>query len=163
LEDPARVALISDTLTPTVLTGSSKTNVIPPQATASVDSRLLPGHDCDGFLDQVRTRVGDLAEIAKGEVTFASSASPVDGEVVAAVKRLAASERRDAVVLPAMLTGFTDSHYFRIAGIPAYGFVPIEVGPAERAAVHGPNERVSVEAIKQGVRRMVRLLLELDH
>jgi acetylornithine deacetylase/succinyl-diaminopimelate desuccinylase-like protein len=61
-----------------------------------------------------------------------------------------------------MLTGFTDSHYFRAAGIPAYGFVPIEVGPDERAAMHGPNERVGVESIKKGVRRMVRLLLELD-
>jgi acetylornithine deacetylase/succinyl-diaminopimelate desuccinylase-like protein len=161
-EDPARVALISDTIAPTVLVGGSKTNVIPSEASADVDSRLLPGHDCEDFLDDVRDRVGSDIDVTPGTVTFAASASPVGGELADAVSCFAASERKDAVVLPAMLTGFTDSHYFRAAGIPAYGFVPIEVGPDERAAMHGPNERVGVESIKKGVRRMVRLLLELD-
>jgi acetylornithine deacetylase/succinyl-diaminopimelate desuccinylase-like protein len=161
-EDPAREALISDTLTPTVLSGSSKTNVIPSEASARVDSRLLPGRDCDEFLERVRERVGEDVDVSRDTVSFPASASPIDGELAAAVSRLAASERGNAVVLPAMLTGFTDSHYFREAGIPSYGFIPIEVGPAERAAMHGPNERVGVESIKNGVRRMVRLLLELD-
>jgi acetylornithine deacetylase/succinyl-diaminopimelate desuccinylase-like protein len=57
-----------------------------------------------------------------------------------------------------MIAGFTDSHYFRAAGLIAYGFVPVELSPAQERTVHGVNERIQVKELGNGIRRMVELL-----
>jgi acetylornithine deacetylase/succinyl-diaminopimelate desuccinylase-like protein len=73
-----------------------------------------------------------------------------------AINRLA--ENNDAVVVPMMISGFTDSHYFRDAGLTAYGFIPIELSANEEKGVHGINEHLPVKQIGDGIRRMVELL-----
>ena len=61
-------------------------------------------------------------------------------------------------MVPTMIAGFTDSHYFRQKGIIAYGFIPIEVSPAAERGVHGVDERIPVKELGAGIRRMVQLL-----
>jgi len=163
LNDPAAAALVRDTITPTVLRASPKTNVVPATAWAEVDSRLLPGHECDRFLDSVRMRIGDeQVRVEPAGVSFPATQSPIDSELMAAVERAAAAETQDAVVLAGLLTGFTDSHWFRDRGIAAYGFSPIEASAEQRQAIHGPDENVDVAALERGVRRMTTILRELS-
>lgn len=161
--EPSAAALIRDTLAPNVLMAGSKTNVVPSRSWADVDSRLLPGHDCPTFLDEVRARIAsEHLRVEPLAVNFPSSASPVSGPVFQAVKRLALEEAlRDGIqtgVLPGLLTGFTDSHFFREQGIAAYGFSTLAVSSAERRSVHGPNERVQVKELERAVDRLVRVL-----
>jgi len=163
IDDAGAAALIRDTIAPNVLVGSKKTNIIPARAVAEVDSRLLPGHDCPAFLDQVRTRIENDKVKVEPMVSFPSSESPLDNVLTRAIEALAARETTPSVVLPSLLTGFTDSHYFRELGIAAYGFVPIVVTPEERETIHAPDERIRAEALGKGVRRMVDLLEELAH
>lgn len=159
---PAWAALVRNTLVPTVLEGSRKTNIVPAEATAEVDSRLLPGQRCDDFLTQVATRVaGDGVRIEPLGLSFPSSQSPLDSPLVDAIERVAASGKRQSVVIPGLVSGFTDSHYFREKGIEAYGFVPIVVSKEELDAVHAPNERIRVAELEAAVHRMVEILLEL--
>ncbi|RMD81467.1 MAG: M20/M25/M40 family metallo-hydrolase [Candidatus Dadabacteria bacterium] len=163
LSKPANAALVQDTVTPTVLVGSSKTNIVPAEAIAEVDSRLLPGHRCDAFLDEVRRRIGsEHVRVEPTNVVFPSSQSPLDNALTAAVERLAAAEPDGAVVLPGLLTGFTDSHYFREKGIAAYGFIPLLVSAEQRETMHAPNERIGTAALGEGVRRLVALLREVS-
>jgi acetylornithine deacetylase/succinyl-diaminopimelate desuccinylase-like protein len=61
-------------------------------------------------------------------------------------------------VVPMMIAGFTDSHYFRQKGLIAYGFIRIELTPAEEKGVHGINEHLPVKQLGAGIRRMVELL-----
>jgi acetylornithine deacetylase/succinyl-diaminopimelate desuccinylase-like protein len=61
-------------------------------------------------------------------------------------------------VVPMMIAGFTDSHYFRASGLVAYGFVPVELTTAQEHTVHGVNERIEVKELGNGIRRMVELL-----
>jgi hypothetical protein len=124
ISDPGAAALVRDTLTPTVLHASSKTNVVPATAWAEVDSRLLPGHECEKFLDMVRARVADVPQVRIDPAGASSPPpeSPLHNDLTAAVERLAAGEGERAAVLPGLLTGFTDSHWFRERGIAAYGF-----------------------------------------
>jgi len=68
------------------------------------------------------------------------------------------AEDENTVVVPMMIAGFTDSHYFRQVGLDAYGFIPIEASTAESRGVHGLNERIGVKALGAGVRRMIDLL-----
>jgi acetylornithine deacetylase/succinyl-diaminopimelate desuccinylase-like protein len=163
LNDPGAAALVRDTVTPTVLSGSPKTNVVPGTAWAEVDSRLLPGHDCSRFLDAVRQRIGDeRVTVEPAGVAFPATASPIDNDLRAAVERAAGEEKHAAVVLPGLLAGFTDSHWFRERGVAAYGFAPIEVSAAQRQAIHGPNESVDADALVQSVERYVTILEELS-
>jgi len=61
-----------------------------------------------------------------------------------------------------VLTGFTDSHYFREKGIASYGFVPFVLGDDEARREHGLNERLSTENLREGTRRLLDLLQEID-
>jgi acetylornithine deacetylase/succinyl-diaminopimelate desuccinylase-like protein len=162
MSDPAAAALVQNTVAPTVLVGSAKTNIIPGRASAEIDARLLPGYECSGFLDDVRALIGDeYVVIEDVGVDFASSQSPLDNALTEAVEKVAAADPASAVVLPGLQAGFTDSHYFREQGIHAYGFVPIVVSSEERNAMHGPNERVRIGDLSAGVVRLVDLLNEV--
>ena len=74
---------------------------------------------------------------------------------------MAGRELGGAPVVPSVTPGFTDSHYFREHGVESYGFVPFILAEDEEKTVHGTNERVSVENLRGGVRRLVTVLRAL--
>jgi acetylornithine deacetylase/succinyl-diaminopimelate desuccinylase-like protein len=153
-------ALVHNTLTPTVLTGSAKTNVIPRTASAELDCRLLPGEEPAAFIDTVRRVIDDPEVTVDVLLNFPPSASATTTPLYAALQQLAAHEHMP--VVPSVLTGFTDSHYFREKGIPSYGFVPFTLTEDEGSREHGVNERLSTDNLREGTRRLVELLQTLD-
>jgi acetylornithine deacetylase/succinyl-diaminopimelate desuccinylase-like protein len=159
--NPRQNALIRNTITPTVLQGSTKTNVIPEQATAELDCRLLPGERPAEFIALLREVIADDSVRVESVLSFPASSSDPDSPLVNAVRKLAAAEFPGAPVVPSVIPGFTDSHYFREHGIDSYGFVPFVLGEDDEKTVHGVNERVSVENLRDGVRRLVMLLRSL--
>jgi acetylornithine deacetylase/succinyl-diaminopimelate desuccinylase-like protein len=67
-----------------------------------------------------------------------------------------------APVVPSVLTGFTDSHYFREKGITSYGFIPFDLSEEEDRREHGVNERISTQNLRQGTHRLIEILQTLD-
>jgi len=65
---------------------------------------------------------------------------------------------REAPVMPYFSPGFTDSRLFRRRGVPAYGISPFTPEPMDAMGVHGPDERIPVDAFDRGVERMRRLV-----
>jgi len=159
--NPRQNALVRDTITPTVLRGSTKTNVIPAEATAELDCRLLPGETPEAFLGRLAEAIGDATVRLDPLLAFPASASDPDSGFVAAVRQLARRELGGAPVVPSVIPGFTDSHYFRDLGIASYGFVPFVLTDADERTVHGTDERISVENLGAGVRRLLVLLRAL--
>lgn len=154
---PSQNALVRDTLAITVLTGSPKTNVIPASAYAEIDCRLLPGEDPKHVLRSIRKAIDDDNIKIEVLLNFPSVSSPNKSLLMDAIDHLAESE--DGVpVVPTMIAGFTDSHYFRQKGLVAYGFIPIEVSPAAEKGVHGIDERIPVKELGAAIRRMVQVL-----
>lgn len=153
---PRQNAMVRDTFTPTVLSGSLKTNVIPEVAYAEIDGRLLPGDDPNQVVSTINKVIDDDGVKVDVTLNFPSASSPRKSQLMTALEDLAKSE--DAVVVPAMIDGFTDSHYFRQKGLSAYGFIPIELTPADQLTVHGLNEKITVKQLGAGIRRMVALL-----
>ncbi len=149
-------AMVRDTFIPTVLAASDKTNVIAPAADAEIDGRLLPGDNPDTAQAEVRKALGDPQLKMDVLLNFPAVSSPRKSRMMTALGALAA--REDATLVPTMIAGFTDSHYFREKGIDCYGFIPIEVPPAAMRGVHGVNERIPVKELGAGIRRMVALL-----
>jgi acetylornithine deacetylase/succinyl-diaminopimelate desuccinylase-like protein len=172
LEDPAFLAeftrnrrhnaLVRNTITPTVLAAGSKINVIPAEARAELDCRLLPGERPGDFLTLVREVIGDEMIGVEPLLSFPASSSDAGSPFVAAVRRLAASHLGGAPVVPSVIPGFTDSHYFRERGVASYGFVPVILDEADERTVHGVDERVAVENLRDGIERLVALLRALD-
>jgi len=158
LSVPAQAALLRDTITPTVLKAGDKVNVISSTADAEIDCRLLPGEDAKTFLRTIRELIGD--DNVKIEVTlnFPSESSAEKSTLMSAIEMLAAREDGKAPVIPTMLAGFTDAHYFRRLGLVAYGFIPLEVTQEQARSVHGANERVSVDNLRRAIERMAALL-----
>lgn len=159
LAAPDRNALVRDTITPTVLGASSAVNVLPPTAYVEVDCRLLPSSDSKAVLATIKKVLND--KDLKMEVirNWPPVSSPQKSELMSAIQALARHYDKDAPVIPTLIAGFTDSHYFRQKGIIAYGFVPIEVThPEEFKGIHGSDERISVDELGGGIRRTVELL-----
>ena len=146
-------ALLRNTISITGLKGSDKTNVIPPVATAALDVRLLPGQEPAAFLAELTRVVGDTAvTIRRQGPSWPATESPTETELFRAIEATAQARHPDALVTTPLLAGFTDSHYFRRLGIASYGIAPFPLTVADARGVHGNDERVSVEALRFGVR-----------
>ena len=157
LSDPRQNALVRDTITPTVLSGSPKTNVISETAYAEIDCRLLPSSDPKTVVNDIKKAIGDDTIKIDVLLNFPPISSPSRSPLMNAIETLARVHDQASVV-PSMIIGFTDSHYFRQKKIVSYGFIPIEVLPAEGKGVHGINERIGVKELTDGIQRMVQLL-----
>ena len=161
MRNPRQNALIHHTITPTVLVGSAKTNVIPREATAQLDCRLLPGESPDEFLALLGRVIDDVNVVVEPLLSFllglASGLRPRPGHPPA---------RRDPLrlgpVIPSIIPGFTDAHYFRERGIASYGFVPFVLDETDARTVHGIDERVSLENLRRGPELLVALLRSLS-
>ena len=160
LRTPGDAALVRNTISMTVLEGSRKTNVLPRSASAELDCRLLPGEDPDAFVEGLRSVVDDDGIEFALLLRYPPSASPVETNLYRAIESVASREKLS--VLPNVLRGFTDSHFFRERGVASYGFVPYETDEEEERTVHGNDERVSLENLREGTRRLVEILRELD-
>jgi acetylornithine deacetylase/succinyl-diaminopimelate desuccinylase-like protein len=157
LADPSHNAAVRDTATATVLAASDKTNVISPTAYAELDCRLLPGTDPKAFLAALQRVADDGSLRWQVLLNFPPVSSPSKSLLMNAI-RIVARHFDRATVVPNMIEGFTDSHYFRQLGIVSYGFIPLEMTAGEMHEVHGVNERISLKNLEGGIRRMVYLL-----
>jgi acetylornithine deacetylase/succinyl-diaminopimelate desuccinylase-like protein len=161
LSQPGYNALVRNTISITVLEGGPKTNVVPATARAHLDARLLPGERCEDFTQAIRDVVADPGVEIDTLLEFPSVSSPADTGLFHAIERVARRHDPEAIVVPRMIGGFTDAHWFRALGIVSYGFVPRWIDIEDAAGVHGVDERVSVENLRAGVETTVEILEEL--
>ena len=165
LSDPERNALLRNTISPTVLVGSNKTNTIPPEASAELDIRLLPDQDTLAFRRELLRVIGDTGATLSsiGGMAPAFSA-PLDTEMARAIQRTSARLVPGAPFATTISTGATDRPYYAGAGIICYGVDPFLVDIEEvRRGVHGTDERVSVENLGFGLKLYVGVLQELQN
>jgi len=153
-------AYLRNTISLTVLSASNKTNVIPPEATAEIDFRLLPDTDPDKFLAEMQAVVGDTAvhwSPILGPKTPLES--PIDTDLFRAIERAARERAPDAFVTTPMQTGATDRPTYRKLGIITYAIDPFLTEQAERQkGVHGNNERLSVANVGFGIKYVYDIL-----
>lgn len=160
LDNPTWNAYLRITIAPTVLAGSNKTNVIPPEATAEIDIRILPHHNRDSVLAMLKRVVNDTAVHFTTLIEpKAPLQSPLESPIVRAIERAALERRPDVFVTTPLLNGATDRPTYQAAGILTYGVDPFLVDVREsRTGVHGNNERISLENIGFGVKYLYDIL-----
>ena len=154
-------ARLSNTVSLTTINTGIKVNVIPAEATATLDCRLLPDVDTDEFLAALRAVIADDRVSIEVLNRFVGAETSMDTEFVRIVSDVITDLAEGAKVVPDMASGFTDSRIYRLRGIAAYGFVPCLVKPGELAGVHGHNERISVESLRLGLQVLYEVVRRL--
>jgi acetylornithine deacetylase/succinyl-diaminopimelate desuccinylase-like protein len=152
---PGVPAYLLDTVQVNVLSAGERVNVIPREASAFIDARLLPDTDDEVFLAEIQALLGEGMEL---EVLLRSppvQPSPADHEVFRHLEEVLGGT---APVVPAFIPGVTDSRYFRARGIPAYGFSPFLIEGSDLTGIHGADERISIDVFGRGVETMRKVL-----
>jgi acetylornithine deacetylase/succinyl-diaminopimelate desuccinylase-like protein len=160
--NPSYNALVRNTISLTVLEGSNKTNVIPARAQAQLDCRLLPGEDPQKFVAALEKVVNDPEVKFSILLNFPPLASAADTALFRAIRAVAERHDPQAPVVPAVLGGFTDSHYFRRKGIVSYGFTGLPISEDDARRVHGTNERLALANLREGTQILFELIQELN-
>ena len=145
--------LLSDTVTPTILEAGFKNNVVPGEARASLDCRLLPDTDVARFTAGLEAKA---AKEGVGVVTRASNTGPVSAKtgLFSLLRSVSEGLASNPVVVPSLTPGFTDLRYFRARGAVAYGWVPLVVTRELLSTIHGHDERIPVEGFLRGCEAM---------
>ena len=161
LADGERAARVRNTIAITVLQGAPQTNVIPSEAVAHLDCRLLPGEDPKGVIEEIRQTIADPSITIEPILpVVATSTSGTDTDLFRAIERVAARRAPGVPVVPTLLTSWTESALLRPLGIQAYGFDPLALDEHEAGLSHGDDERVSLENIQRGAELMYEIVKE---
>ncbi len=162
---PVTRALIRTTTAPTVFHGGVKDNVLPSEAEAVINFRLLPGDsvaDVEAHLRKVIDDDGIELSVLAGFGQSASRVSPADGAAFALLERTTREVFPDVVVTTGIVTGATDARHYDAVAETRYNFLPIVLKAADLARIHGTDERIGIDAYADAVRWYIRLLQNLE-
>jgi acetylornithine deacetylase/succinyl-diaminopimelate desuccinylase-like protein len=153
---PALASSVRNSISPNIVQGGYRINVIPSEAKVTLDVRLISGQDPEAFLSEVRKVINDpaiRAEWIPRDVRPATPSARLDSDVFKVLES-AFARHYDTTVLPSMSTGATDMAYLRARGIQCYGVGPaidIEDGPKGFGA-HSDQERILESELHKFVR-----------
>jgi len=152
------------TLSPNVLTGGTKVNMVPDAAHGDIDVRLLPGQDSEDLQDHLRKVLGpdlfDRIDFAPA-LDMEANASPPEGPLWEAIADAAEEHLGTRRLAPTLTPVTTDARFFRAKGIPAYGvglFDESVTFPEMLEMFHGVDERVSEESVRMTTRFLATVL-----
>ena len=141
-------AMLSNTISATTASSGIKHNVIPARAEATLDIRLLPGVSPEEFQSELEAVIDDSKVRIERVHVRSSDANTIDTELFHVMEEVIHSFIEEAVVVPGMGVGFTDSSELRNRGQISYGFSGGLNTPEVAMSVHGHNERVSLESFR---------------
>jgi acetylornithine deacetylase/succinyl-diaminopimelate desuccinylase-like protein len=155
-------AMLRDTVAPTVLTAGVANNVIPAEARANLNVRLLPGNTINPILNDLSKLINDPA--VKLEVQpnagLAAPPSSLESDFYAIICKVASQEFGGAPALPFQSTWLTDSAQLRLHNVQAYGLVPFPLTQDDLKRMHGDDERIPLAAFDKGVEVLAKIVAD---
>jgi len=144
------------TITPTIISGGCKENIIPSACETTFDCRVLPGQSVDETLATIK---GLLKDVGFDKLSFeiiqmhdgneSTTQTPLYTSIASVLREL----EPNCGITPAMTTGGTDSRFFRETGSVCYGFHPMrpdEPNDLLEKRMHGIDERITIENLVWG-------------
>ena len=157
-KEPRYNALLRTTCVATQVDAGHAPNALPQNAHANVNCRILPGHGAAEVETALLRALADSKiEVKADEKEVAGPRAAVDPDFLRAVEAVAAEVFPRVPVVPTMSSGATDSKYFRLAGIEAYGVSGIFTD-IDDVRAHGRDERVGVKQFYEGQDFLWRLI-----
>ncbi len=162
---PYHYSISRTSVAPTVIDAGFRKNVIPSEASAILDIRMLPDESVEEFYAKLAEVIDDPRVEIVPERIYRPAAPPseIDNEMFQTLERVARQMFPSATVLPVMSTGATDMAQVRAKGMQSYGIGPSrsieEINSGYGA--HGDNERISEEAYVDLVKFMWNVVIEI--
>jgi carboxypeptidase PM20D1 len=159
-DSPASNALIRTTTAVTMAEAGTKENILPTEATVTVNHRILPGDTMETVERHVRRTIGDdgIEVRQEGWGNDPSPVSPLDSFGMRAIVRTIRETYPEAAVAPNLVLGGTDSRHFAGLTGAVYRFGPVRFRREDLARVHGKDERIAVEDYLTSIRFYTRIL-----
>jgi acetylornithine deacetylase/succinyl-diaminopimelate desuccinylase-like protein len=150
---PLLDATLRTTVSPTMLSGGIAPNVIPAEASATLNVRTLPGHRIDEVIRDLALTVNDPSvEITIVECGEQSPTSDFTSPMFVAIADAARALNPELTVVPYLGTGATDSAPMRRFGVQAFGILPYPMEQADEERMHGHDERIPLDSLEFGTR-----------
>jgi acetylornithine deacetylase/succinyl-diaminopimelate desuccinylase-like protein len=163
-KEPRHNSMLRTSISPTIIKGGFRNNVIPSDAEAYLDIRALPDEDIPAFMKRLEEVIADpKVEIKPSPWHPGAPSSKLKTDMFAALERAQKRVYPEAVTLPTLLTGATDMHQLRLKGVQAYGIGPLlEQKEVDRGGgVHGNDERILEKSLHDFVRFVWQAVLEV--
>lgn len=159
--DPILNSTMRSSISPTLLAGGIRSNVIPSQAEVNLNVRLLPDENIKDFVQQLEEVIGDDPQI---KIVYDTSphphtpASPMDNELFQAMVEVGKKLSPEGVTVPLMSTGATDASHLRAKGIPTYGILPFPLDDNDLGRMHGHDERLHLDDLEYGIKYLYEVV-----
>ena len=163
--DPHHYSTLRTSVVPTIIDAGFRKNVVPSEASAVLDIRMLPGEDVEAFYGKLAEVIDNPAIEIVPEAIYRPAAMPsgIDNEMFEAIEDVSNRLYPGSTTLPVMATGATDMAQLRAKGTQSYG-----IGPARtleeinsRFGSHSDDERISEESLKEMVRFLWNIVIEI--
>jgi len=154
-------SMMRDTIAPTMLTAGVANNVIPAEARANLNIRLLPGDTIDTVINDLNKLINDPAVKLELQPNAGLAAPPssLESDFYQVISKVS-SQEFGAPSLPFMSTWLTDSAQLRLHNVQAYGLVPFPLEQEDLRRMHGDDERIPLASFDKGVEVLAKIVAE---
>jgi acetylornithine deacetylase/succinyl-diaminopimelate desuccinylase-like protein len=151
-------------ISPNIIQGGFRSNVIPSEADATLDIRAVPGEDIVKFKAMMEKVIDDPEVQIVTPATWPpeTPSSSLDTELYTDIASVTATQFPGVAVIPDMSTGGTDMKGLRAKGMQCYG-IGAEL-PSEDAithAMHSDNERIKEKSLYDFVKYEYTLVAKI--
>ncbi|GAC1670372.1 MAG: M20/M25/M40 family metallo-hydrolase [Candidatus Acidiferrum sp.] len=155
-------SIMRDTVAPTMLSAGVRNNVIPSEARANLNIRLVPGNTIDLFLAALTKLVNDpkISFEVQPDGGLAAPPSSLESDFYVTISKVAGQEFGNVPVLPFQSTYGTDSAQLRLHNVQAYGLLPFPLTEEDNRRMHSEDERIPLASFAQGVGVLTRIVSE---
>lgn len=152
-DSPMWNSMLRDTIAPTILQAGVRVNVIPSEATANLNVRMLPGHSIEDLIAQFGKIVNDPQIRFQLGPDSGENAPPSDitSPLYKTIEAVTPQDFPGVVALPFLSTGATDSANLRLHKVQAYGLEPFPLTDDDFGRMHADDERIPVDSFHKGV------------
>ncbi|WP_460784891.1 M20/M25/M40 family metallo-hydrolase [Microbacterium tumbae] len=144
-------AMVRTTVAATMQAGGTAANVIPSQASATLNLRIALGETVESVTERVRRRVNDpkvTVEVIEG--SDPSPESHADNAQFALLGEALAAAYPGVPAVPYVMMAASDARWFHRHSPEVYRFAPLRMSAAQRASIHGVDERVEIASLERG-------------
>ena len=156
VKDPYHYSTLRSSISPTIFRAGYRQNVIPAEAEAMLDIRLVPNEDVEGFFAELKRQIADdsIQIIRDARLREPAAPSRLDTEMFQTLEKIQKDVYPGAITLPGMLTGATDMAQLRAKGVQCYGIGPlIDLEDLELGyGPHSDQERILEDELYRFVR-----------
>jgi acetylornithine deacetylase/succinyl-diaminopimelate desuccinylase-like protein len=163
--DPLIHALLRNTIAPVLMNAGFRSNVIPGSAEATINVRTIPGTKPEDIVSEFQQVINDpRVEVRLSNPNAGANQTPPsseDTDLFRALVREAHAAFPGAEVTPYLFQAGTDAGAWRSRGVPVYGIYPYPITADELTRMHGNDEKVSVDSLRQGTEMIYKTLVDV--